>query len=98
MFGLQVDSRVLIESPTVYWLGEVEEIGPTGLVLKPGAFEIRFIQNLYRLLHKGTWHESDEATPLPGRARVPMLSVVVAHEFPHPLPKPNRTAAQMLGD
>ena len=97
MWGLREGDRVFIETPTVYFLGEIEEVGLMHIKLRTGSYEIRTVNNLYALLTDGVWHRDDEVTPLPNCVRVPALSVTNVHDFGHPIPKPNRTPTQMRG-
>ena len=99
MWNLKVGEIVFIETPTVYAIGEIEELGLMHLRLKPGAHEIRTLNNLYTFLNDGKYHQDDEATPLPGYKIIPALSVVNVHQWVHEkMPKPNRTPAQMRGN
>lgn len=98
VYGIQAGDVVFIETPTVYFLGRVAHADLMCIELDAGGYEIRYVSNLYTFLHKGKFADSDEATLLPSKCKIPALSVCVSHEWSHKsLPKPNRTPAQMEG-
>jgi len=98
MWGLQVEQIVFIETPTFYYHGVIDEIGLMYLKLKPGAHEIRAINNLYTFLADGKYSSDDEVTPLPGSHRIPALSVTGVQDWTHAeMARLNKTDAQMRG-
>lgn len=90
MTSVKVGDVIFVWTCTHFYIGEVEFVDATVIVLKKGACWVPQVGRLYRAFETGT---PEEVEPLNVRVHVVASSVVVVYDWPFPIPTQPTTPA-----